>query len=570
MVIPEVFLPYRGKEEEGGWDDGRTVDPLSSSSTFKTKVEGFSGFGGRATLGLLSAMKANALQINSYLKAYTKHSDDFSHELYDSLEVEFEEALKLHDAVLLGAKAAAVSSESAGSTLRANLTGSAEAYARYMRDVRQMCQSVWAKFDNDSINKGLFLLFLSICLALALLIDTHRSVELFCSSLAIGLALTLALGLCFLYVIPVGISLNGIAPVITHCALCWLVLSILTHFLRIRHFIISAFFSLLGFITTHFSLLNVVCVVVPFLYSLSLLSNSFILYEGDTVTFLLQTTLVALFVHQLRGCVLHAVGISTVLKKTFLPFFLLMTCVRASKLFHSCRDLQVGCEISSLTLALSAASEFLSPWGAMLRFLLSSVCTCAVPLSFAWYACLLRVKKRNLLNKWLVVLMEWGLPASSLCVCGFWCLQSLPHSTLERLPSWQHVLLPRTVYLVCGTAILLAVFSPYRKWTWILGRTGNKPMDGGDAGLPCKEAWRGEQEEGEGEGTSGTVVSSIASTFDDPAIRVLPLMVVLLSLWLTLTMLLRDGLALSSALMVAQVFLFFCVLSHSGGTCMCY
>ncbi len=115
-------------------------------------------------------------------------------------------------------------------------------------------------------------------------------------------------------------------------------------------------------------------------------------------------------------------------------------------------------------------------------------------------------------------MVRYGLPVAGLCVVGHWSVQLLPSNQLSY---WHHVTLPWVVYAVCGVTLVMAVWRPIR----------------------------------------GAATSSAKSG------TALVIVVVVTSLWVPLTMLLNDGLALASGAIALQAVLSVQVLSKAG-TCL--
>ena len=191
------------------------------------------------------------------------------------------------------------------------------------------------------------------------------------------------------------------------------------------------------------------------------------------VTFFLQTLLVCFAVRSLQGefkgetnlrlnkaTMVHAA-------RTLSPLIALMVCIRTVKIFYACRDLQIqdGCLATTFIHALPVASELLG-WLAKWRMVLSCAAVASVPVALV--ILLQQSVGARHLNPWIHYVGKFGFPFSILCVCGFWLLLCLPQTVLETLPHWQHVSLPRVVYLVCAVAIILCIVSPVRKLKQVL------------------------------------------------------------------------------------------------------
>ena len=98
------------------------------------------------------------------------------------------------------------------------------------------------------------------------------------------------------------------------------------------------------------SLLSLVLIVF---HSFSLFSNSFVVYEGNVVTFSSQTLIIVLAFGALRrllaerGCDSFS-DFARVCFKVLWPYCGVMACIKLSAVFHSCRDQQDDCEIGEM------------------------------------------------------------------------------------------------------------------------------------------------------------------------------------------------------------------------------
>jgi phosphatidylinositol glycan class O len=126
---------------------------------------------------------------------------------------------------------------------------------------------------------------------------------------------------------------------------------------------------------TSITFVDVVALVVLFIHSISLFSNSFIVYEGVTVVYLYQTLLLALMFDKIRTNFslikwifppltkqkfnellahreMEYLCWSSIFDKLYsssLPFIKIMICVHLTSHFHVCRDQQLNCTVSKLS-----------------------------------------------------------------------------------------------------------------------------------------------------------------------------------------------------------------------------
>ena len=559
MLIPEVFLPHHS-------------DNLHAGSAVN-------GYEGRVSPEFLTALDINARQLQLYLATYIQHSNDFPHNVYEDLEGKLGHAVRLHEAI---------QNQRDGKAAQKDLTNTATAYVEYMKDVKTMCQSVWAKFDNTPINKGLLHLTLSVCITLISLLDVEHSVHSMQKSVSTGFSIGTVLGLGSVLVEhnQLEFGLNDLVLVIITLLFYSLTISSLLYLWNFR----KKLFNILQFVLSwrnillfisHITFIDILAIVITLLYSVSLLSNSFIAYEGDVVIFFVQTMAVCFAVIKLkqefqeskeqRATPQHLVKR---ILKTVTPFVLLMVCVRATKLFHSCRDLQVGCEPTTFILALPTASELLGGALSKCRFLLSCLAIGSVPLTLA--VCLHRNKTTWYLNTWLVTIVKFGSPIAVLCVVGFWAIQTFSQSLLEALPHWQHVILPRTVYCFALTTVTLCVLQPFKKRAKALVCEDSNVLDTYMDEVETARTDLPAEANKQSARLRKPDVSDISSSFFNHPPRNLGvigpqhrnlvafvLFILLIAIWLPITMILNDGLALSSVLTVAQIVLCITALERS-------
>ena len=567
MIIPEVFLP---------WQAGTTDDQFS--------VEASDGYGGRVTPEFLAALQVNADQLQRYLQTYVKHADDFPSNVYVSLQNRLARAQKLHEDV----------KSRLDSTKQAELTATASAYVEYMRDVKTMCHNVWAKFDNFYINQGIILFTLTVITTFLTLYDTNLSLTCLWRNLRVAIALGMPLSLISLIVspLPLEMGVSSIVDVILALSFYPLTIFLVIHSLRLSYHLYQL---LIGKSITAqiFSPLNqlsftyIFSIIVAVGCSVSLLTNSFILYEGDMTVFFIQSILICFIVQRVQcvseQCAVVPSSISECKEgtqrpkghfaaylKTSWPLLLAMVLVRLSKLFHACRDLQVGCEPTSFVQPFHGAVEILGNL-AGIRLFVSCLGVVCIPLALATFV---RYSgKSHRLSRCLLLCIYAGLPLSSLCVSSFWIFQSLPQPTLDSLPHWQHVVLPRTVYAICSATIAVCITAPFRKRQ---NKSQNSVTNVGDNINRVQN--EGRRKLSSGNIRQRVVVATDISTHDSdskkdkvgnnssvPASFVV-VFVLLLAVWLPAAMVLNDGIALSAILMTLQLPLIILALSHSQGT----
>ena len=562
MIIPEVFLPYQ--------------ESNSDSNNFDKSVD--DGYSGRVATDFLVALQENALQIQRYLMTYAQHSGDFPSDVFRSLQGDLDRALELHKSMIEREDIEPSQEE---------LTSIATAYVGYMNEVKIMCQSIWAKFDDVSITEGLILLLLSVVMVPLMLIDIENSTSTFRKALpygavcGFGVAIILAL---LLNIVPFELTtFGGIISLVLVLSLyvlaatiiIFILLSSLAIFQSLKDMLRGRFISFVG----QLSVLQLLSIVITVLYGVAMLSNSFVLYEADMVNFFLQSLLVCFAVRSLQiefnndaNLMLNKTTLIRVARTTA-PHFGAMVCTRSVKIFYACRDLQIqdGCVATTFIHALPVAYQFLGGWLAYSRMALSCAAIVSVPVGFLFFV--QRSTGARHLNRWLRYVGKYGFLIAVFCVSGFWILLCLPQTDLEMLAPWKHVALPRIVYLISAVAMVLCVVSPFKEVRRVLTMNceENPANDTTSVTSALNDGTRKDGEflsETETQGPrlrrqkssdsrpiDHSLQATISHVLHPSLTAVIPLanLFVLVALWISIALLLNDSIALSAVLMAAQV-----------------
>lgn len=552
MIIPEVLLPF----EKGG--DGGS--------------EG--GYKGRVTLEFLKALRINTEQIHSYLVEYVQHSGDFPPDALSVFEKAYSDTVKLHQELLERAVNQPPSSQQ-------HLTYVADKYVEYMKEVKRMCNRVWAKFDDFPIFLGAGFLLFSVATLPLVLLDINRAVSSLYRSFSLGFGTGLPLsGILVFYTGVDYTTAIGLLELLVNVLLVTLTLINIIFLWQFgKGIAIKSLKTLLSggqwLFPSGDIFLCALALVIAALYAVSMLSNSFVLYEADMSAFFIQT-LVFGFAVKALGEELAGNGSSRgrgslSLLKTVFPHASLAVCVRISKLFYACRDLQIqdGCESTTFLLAMTSASDFLGSTGA-LRFAASSSVVFLVPTGLV--ILLKDSRYRKFLSWHLVMVYKFGLPLSSACVVVHWTLQLLPEASLTH---WQHLAAPWTVLLITAVTIAVCVLCPFRKPATSCDGAEvddtstardldmadhNEQASNNDSNLVSR--WR-KWPQGT---TIATTVPALTGehSVDVPTAPLVTMVVsvLLTALWVLIAMLLNDGIALSAAITAAEMFLVTKIVQH--------
>lgn len=552
MVIPEVLLPFTGS------DRNRTDDGSAD------------GFSGRVTPEFLAALRTNAEQVHTYLTTYAQYSQDFPAETFYRLEGGFNHVSKLHQD-LLGTPDEKRS--------QYDLTHIATEYFVYLREVKAMCGSIWAKFDNIPMAQGFALLSVAVVITPLMLLDVTESSASLHLSAPVGLKIGLVLAGVSIFLAGLDASLLGVLVLSLNFFSFFLAGTLFIFIWKIRNIVMKSASSLrhcLSHALSKVKFLQLLCAVVVTLHAVAMLSNSFILYEADMLAFFIQSLVFSFALRTLQRVLSEKSKGHTYidLLKAVLPHALLMVCVRLSKLFYACRDLQLqdGCESTTFIMPSASAMEFLSPSLSLLRILASSLTLILIPTALV--AHLRMDKNHKSLSQYLVMAYEIGFVLCAVCVVVHWVLQALPQSTLRSLPRWQHIAAPRAVYAVCITIITLCVLFPLRTRLLTLMSCEDPPVEETPESFSSESRTphgptprqRRQLQDSQSSHPSVEVDGPRMSITNSNASRGLVVMVVgvlLTSVWIPIAMILNDGIALSAVLTVLQIYLALRMLQQS-------
>ena len=579
MIIPEVFLPWTPGPEENGRQRNED-EPLVVDSEVPMGL-GDNGYQGRVTPEFILALEINAKQVEEYLRIYIRHSEDFPSDMYISLQKKLAHAQEMHTL-----------SKAHVTVNQTVLSQVASAYVEYMRDVKMMCHNEWAKFDDKPITLGIVLFTLAVITNVLALLWTDLSVKCFLKYLPFACVLGTLLSLMFLIAtaVPIELSVRSLLDIFLSLSLGPLLILLI---LQIGSVCCQSYFSHIKTLTSvsvililhQWQFTFILSTVIAVGYSLSLMSNSFTLYEGDMVIFFIQTLLICFVERKLRSnCPINFTGKGMTRKQAVIsrstlsvlwPFLLAMVLVRLTKLFYECRDLQVGCETTSFILPYSRAIEVLGKM-ADLRLYLTSLGVMCVPVALAAFVMHSSVSQH--LSCWLRFCVYFSLPVASVCVFLFWLLQSLPQSTLDSMAHWKHVALPQSVYILCGSTIIVCFVAPLAKsYTESLRSITISDQKENEETVSQYSTHVGGLRRRELSAISTSMVVTNEQNVSSSRMRkheiycwsssVLPLLVLVLlvAVWIPITLLLNDGIALSALLQLVEMALVVSSLSWMEG-----
>ena len=507
----------------------------------------------------LRALQLNARQVHRYLTEYSKLSNDVPSSALGSLTKLFSEAERQ---VSVGLKDI-MSGENIKSYQNTSLAE--KEYLAYLRGVRELCRSVWAKFDLVAITTGILVVSFS-CLASVVTIIFPISPSLLSVSKLTRCDVFSSLPIAFLCALLLWFGYTRVS-----LAVCFVSGTVL--FFKKSH---ETIFNVLNLLRLSLDLRASAIAVVVVFYFLGFFSNSFVVHEDKSVLFFLQTILLIGTFDMLRNSdalkfselddlrrvsrkqrkrddkkwpSVYSRGV--VLKLSFLMVLLVQN--RLGNLFWFCREEQTQCQSSSLTKPsdtlpsneTQAGYQFW--WSSMLLFL--------VPASL-----LLWLRSCGNLNDYScsVLSTKYALPLGSFFVCLHWFLQFVPAKMLEQTPVIgfvQQILTPCLVYFCSALTLVCLIYQPLTIYFAGTRDISNEPSDtmrnrpAVNTVVEIFNRLRSEMSEQFcGKSEKVPVVYGLGTVYSS-AISIL-----LVCLAIPLAMLLGDGLAPTVTLMLIQIY----------------
>ena len=396
-------------------------------------------------LTLLQAIHLNANQVHKYVETYAALSAGFDvedvrnfNEIFQKADFEYRNFTKYKDIRGLDPS---------------HLRNVQSDYERYLVSVRSFLQKKWAQFDMPMMFYGMAILVAAVLLNFYL-IFTEDYFSLTASSFAV--VMSFVASVCLLFY-----------------GLCLLsVLSFLTGILLFVVLILNKFLRRTASFESSSSVVNIrdaISIVIWLVYIVSLLSNSFVVYEGSVASFLLQTCLYVQFI-----CIAHDYSTSSLSwSKTskkcspdskpsirghifLLMFFSLAAnfLLSVSSTFRTCREEQTNCTESWLLQQSTSEDEMVA--NKKKQFLLSMLAIFVVVVAvYQW------LRKNGNANGWspATVAFKYIASFSFLLVLAYWCLKTGSKSSLKQLTS---LALPvaKLVYLSVFVSLIMIVVRP--------------------------------------------------------------------------------------------------------------
>ena len=526
-----------------------------------------------------AAFEINAKQVHRYLTEYVSISGEISTSILEEL------AKMLNNATALVGKTKDLVNNLGGqremiekamhelSRLHEMSTTVERFYIDYLSQVKALCQSLWAKFDLNSIFSGITVVFLGVAVVVLTLLDCGRKFWLLAVIPFMGFALaSVVTSFSFSFII--------ILPLFPLCGL------VLGMFISLQKIIIKRTKLAAHCFFNKLSADNVFAAILCFLQCMALLSNSFVVNEDKLMAFFIQALIAVKCVQSLWKC-----GVNERRRTTLRPSsrklpkkehkrgsvigFVLRLLIawiafeivnRTAITLKACREEQWFCVPSDFLKPLSALTD--QNFTASNRFVLTVLCTGAIPLAIRQW-----LRYQGNLNgpSFVVMCVKFILPAAFIFMSAHWALQIAPQkmsSIYPELQLWQQIILPQMVYCLCIATVACLMYSPLCIYTIFRDRKNSfserfqSLHASGDSTKiihalvrEVKQSWQG------ADGNNPPVEEIGRNDADAPMVYGLAtvyssaLLVLFLAVALPLMMLLGNGMSLSVFLMFVQIFL---------------
>jgi len=395
----------------------------------------------------LTALQLNAQQVQRFLHEYGQQSNDLPLFELSKLDEEFNLSESQLES-LFG------EISSSGNVSDQALAALADRYVAYLGRVRSLCHSVWSKFDLVTMTAGGSVIICAFLFNVVLAVCEPKSTSLSATTFVAALTVGLSGMANLLQLLPSGINLLFTAIAI--------VFFLVTVSVLIVKFIITQFSSS----RCSFQYLEVFSVLLCCFNSVSLLSNSFVVYEDRSTLFLVQSLLILqTSVILCRRFALLDHGAKCRIPKEFLwaslftglLVVIFASCIRLSAVFASCREEQVNCEVSWFAQPLSAILVKLE------RLRLARLCVSIVSVTIFIATVTMWLRNCGNLNglEPSVVAVRYIVPLTGICLCTYWFVDGfMLHNSTSRLTVAGITALPRLVYVLSLAIIVVVSVSP--------------------------------------------------------------------------------------------------------------
>lgn len=416
----------------------------------------------------LKALRLNAQQISHYIQAYSKQSSEFPQKKFTVLQAMLNKAED--DSQKLAT--ALVTSHPNDAGVVGKLKELESLYSDYIREIRVMCQNIWAKFDIGAMLLGILIIIIA---------------NLFCIYL-LNIPLTESL--------PKGVYVGTITSslLVAYCVYQVLFMaedvgSVLSLFMLVID-IVVILAIIIGMVANkpnngqkpeiHQEVAVCSDFTMSYIASLAALlqfagyfSNSYVVHEDSVTAFLCHSLLMLQFYFVARqearsteddiskrrkspGRLSLNKALTNPISLMFFVSMLCSICIRLTASFRSCREEQWTCVPSDFLMSLASLTDNANGFKNF-RYFLSVCCLiCTVIAVRTWLA-----YKGNLTGlSPSVLIFRYGTPLAAVCIALHWAVQGLPQKILDSLSSWQQVILPRIAYAVIISSLIILLIKP--------------------------------------------------------------------------------------------------------------
>lgn len=395
----------------------------------------------------LTALQLNAEQVQRFLHEYSRQSNDLPQSELNTLD----QYLSLAENEL---KNLFSELSTSGNISGEAVSALADRYIDYLARVRGLCRSVWSKFDLVTMAAGGSVIVCAFLFNVVIAVCETKPVQLSAVTMAV--------------------SVVGLSAVVNLLQLLHSDLVVLLTIFAVASFLITIFVRIRSCIFTRLSWSNwsveTFSVLLCCVHSISLLSNSFVVYEDHSALFLVQSLLAAVIASQTslflcqRLSAVDSAAKRRMLKElpmtlvhSLLLVVALAVCVRMSAMFRCCREEQIDCELSWFAQPLAAIpANFEHFKYARLTVSVVSVITVIVVVTVWFRHC-------GNLNGWepSVVAMCYVIPVTGFCLCVYWLVDGcVLHDSTVRMVAASVTALPRLVYVMSLATVVIVAKSP--------------------------------------------------------------------------------------------------------------
>ena len=439
------------------------------------------------SLNYITALRANTRQVLTYIKEYSKVSEDLSCKEVTELKKLFDQAEEKFNACAGVLKANGEAGLSNPYVLNNFITLVQEnqlLYKQFLSDASETYRNIWAKFDTTSIALGLSVIIplpiIVILLLLALGTDVLPHDSVLSHIDVVGFLMTVV-ALCFVILGKSIPEISRIAVMILQ--LGGLLLLLLNRFIwhLLLRLLLKAKGILLNCTVTSCNIDGLPSTMSLIFYLLSLFSNSFVVNEDSVLLFFIQSYVSLHCVINIKALLSSSVsptekkpersGNRTKKKSqsnkfsqtdTSLKLVLsavTLVCLRTTIYFRNCREEQVSCESPKFLEPFSSIASKDDNFTQVRLFL--SLCSLASICFFVYFYC---NKSGNLAGGQVVTICVKGiLPFMASSVFISWILQVPQKGNLTKIVDfvWLHqVVFPRFAYICFINALVLLLWKP--------------------------------------------------------------------------------------------------------------